>query len=429
MVRLLLRTIRSKFEIQEQRILIKKVIMNSGKNITSEGCKVYIEIISYFPDGTKKTKRIPTTVWVLPKHWESKNYDGSVSNKDPEYIQKNSTINGLYSQYSWQLEAREQGTWNESFKSEDLITLEDMFPKKSKGLVEYCDDYVSFRKSQGTVHGTVKEFTTCKNRINEFDKSRGQKTLFEDISITWADSFENHLRKQKKDDGTLKYMNGTIGKTFTILVTILNHYYERKDEMNLKLSDKFRSSRFKRGDKSVNEPNPLTKEQLLTLYNHTFKEKHLELIKTRFCLQSFIGVRYSDLFRIRPENINNGWLKLKPVKTKRYEVEVNQPLNKYALEILKKYDYNTESLYIANQPYNRELKDMFRIMVEEYPDLKFKTDYGTHSCRDTFITLAVLANVNWKSILSWVGQSSYSIMNRYIKLVPEHQMEEMKKVF
>jgi len=38
----MLRTIRSKFQIQEQRIIIKKVIMKSGKNITKDGCKVYI---------------------------------------------------------------------------------------------------------------------------------------------------------------------------------------------------------------------------------------------------------------------------------------------------------------------------------------------------------------------------------------------------
>jgi hypothetical protein len=395
----MLRTIRSKFQIQEQRIIIKKVIMKSGKNITKEGCKVYIEIISFFPDDTKKTKRIPTSVWVLPKNWNSKKDDGTVTNKDPKYIEKNSLINTTFSFYCVELEQREQGTWKEEFKPAALISIADMFPKKTKCLIDFIDDYVAFRKNQGTVHNTVKEFTSCKNRIDGFDKDKGQKTFFEDISITWADSLENYLRKKKKDDGTLKYMNGTIGKTFTILVTILNHFYERKDEMHISLTDKFRSSRFKRGGKSVNEPNPLTKEQLFKLYNHKFKLKHLELTKIRFCLQCFIGVRYSDLFSIRKENIKDGWLKIKPIKTKRFEVEVNQPLNTYASELLSKYEYDTTSLYITNQAYNRDIEDMFEELVQEYPDLEFKTDYGTHSCRDTFITLAVLAGVNWKSIL------------------------------
>jgi integrase len=425
----MLKTMRSKFQIQEQRIIIKKVIMKSGKNITKDGCKVYIEIVSFFPDDQKKTKRVPTDIWVLPKNWNSKKDDGTVTTKDPDHIEKNASINTAFSLYVVELIQREQGTWNEDFKPEGLISIADMFPKKTKCLVDFIEDYVVFRKNQGTVQGTTKEFTTCKNRIDDFDIYRNKKTFFEDINITWSDNFESYLRQKKNEDGSLKYMNGTIGKTYTILVTILNHYYERRDDNHINLSDKFRSQRFKRGGKSINLPNPLTKEQLHILYNHTFEEKHLELIKTRFCLQSFLGVRYSDLFKIRPENIKDGWLKIKPIKTKRYEVEVNQPLNQYALEILKKYNYDTSSLYITNQAYNRELKDMFPVLVEKYPQMDFKTDYGTHSCRDTFISMCVEAGVNWKSILQWTGQSSYTIMARYAKNQPKHMEEDMKKIF
>ncbi len=82
----MLRTIRSKFQIQEQRIIIEKVIMKYGKNITEDGCKVYIELISFFRDEPKKTKRIPTSVWAQPKNWNSKKDDGTVTNKDPEAL-------------------------------------------------------------------------------------------------------------------------------------------------------------------------------------------------------------------------------------------------------------------------------------------------------------------------------------------------------
>ena len=102
--------------------------------------------------------------------------------------------------YSLQLEEREQGTWDENFKPEGLITIEDMFPKKTKCLIDFIDDYVIFRKKQGTVHNTVKEFITCKNRLDNFDKDRGQKTSFEDISITWSDKFEQYLRKKEYMD-------------------------------------------------------------------------------------------------------------------------------------------------------------------------------------------------------------------------------------
>ena len=132
-------------------------------------------------------------------------------------------------------------------------------------------------------------------------------------------------------------------------------------------------------------------------------------------MQSFIGVRYSDLFRIKPENIEEGWLKIKPSKTKRYEVEVNQPITQYAIDILKKYDYDTSSLYIANQPYNREIKDMFQVMVKEYPDMKYRTDYRSHSCRDTYISICVEAGVNWKSILNGWNPFRRSFMRDHLR--------------
>jgi len=94
---------------------------------------------------------------------------------------------------------------------------------------------------------------------------------------------------------------------------------------------------------------------------------------------------------------------------------VEQPLNSVAIELLKKYNYDMTSLKITNQAYNRELKDMFKIMQKEYPALKYKNDYGTYCSRDTFITRAVQKGANWKDILRWVGQSSYGIMDRYIK--------------
>ena len=45
------------------------------------------------------------------------------------------------------------------------------------------------------------------------------------------------------------------------------------------MTDKFQSKLFKRGEKSKNKPNPITDEQLMFLYNHTFEEKHLEKVK------------------------------------------------------------------------------------------------------------------------------------------------------
>jgi vacuolar-type H+-ATPase catalytic subunit A/Vma1 len=108
---------------------------------------------------------------------------------------------------------------------------------------------------------------------------------------------------------------------------------------------------------------------------------------------------------------------------------VEQTLNPVALGLLEKYKYDMTSLNITNQAYNRELKDMFKILQKKYPMLDYQINYGTYCSRDTFITLAVQNGANWKDILRWVGQSSYKIMDRYIKTEDKHQERKVKNIF
>jgi hypothetical protein len=86
---------------------------------------------------------------------------------------------------------------------------------------------------------------------------------------------------------------------------------------------------------------------------------------------------------------------------------------------------------MQNQPYNRAIKSMLESLAqkEECKTLEFKTNHTTHNFRDTFISQAVQSGVNFKSILQWVGQSSYEIMDRYIHLLPEFNRREMRKLF
>jgi integrase len=297
--------------------------------------------------------------------------------------------------------------------------------------VEYFDDYISHRESTGTVHNTLKEFTTVKNRIKSYDDSKGKKTYFEDIDLVWSDKFDSWLLNEAKNGENLGYSSGTVEKTYTVLITVLNHFYKRRKKLQLNLTDDFRTPNpdgFKRGTKSKNEAKPLSKIQLDTLYNHHFEENHLELTRDRFLWQCYTGLRYSDAFSIKEEHIADGVLHYTPSKTKRYNKTIEQPLHDVAIELLNQYEYDMSRLNITNQAYNRDLKEMFLKLIDKYPKLKFKSDYGTHCGRDTFISMCVREKVDWKTILNWVGQSSYAIMDRYIKHTEEHEKQEMKRV-
>ena len=265
------------------------------------------------------------------------------------------------------------------------------------------------------------------NRVKSFDDDKNRITFLKDINLLWSDEFEMWMIERS-------YSTGTIEKTYTILKTVLNHYYERRKQLNIQLSEEFTYKSLKRGKKSRNDPNPITFEQVMYLLNYRFSEdeKHIEPIRKMVLIQCFTGCRYDDIKKFRPNHFEEkGWLKFTPTKTTNHDIKVAQPLNKYADALFKEVGYNTSIYKMQNQPYNRAIKSMLEILVkkEECKILKFKTNHTTHNFRDTFISQAVQSGINFKSILQWVGQSSYAIMDRYIHLSPEFNSSEMRKLY
>lgn len=413
--------------ISPRDLKITKMILTTQTDKKGEAM-VYIRLRRYDALLRKdiKEKKIPTGIRVNPKSWSRKK--GEVLKSDLAYQEKNRKIGDKESQIKNYISNPSVDYIMAQLSKDEFLLIEQVFPsermfKLKKCLADYIDEYYEARKKKGDPNGTIKEFKSLLNRIKKFDDSLDIRTYLTDINITWSDKFELWLKG--------KYAEGTIDKTYTILSTVLNHLWERKDELKIEMTDKYKSKRFKRGKKSKNDPNPLTEEQLTTLYNHSFDTLHLETVRKMILLQCFTGIRYDDIKRIRPENIKDGFLLFKPKKTVRHSVEVEQPLNPYSKELLEEVHFDTSIYTMQNQPYNRSINDLLKILAanEDYKHLKFKTDHTSHNFRDTFISQAVTKGVNWKSILKWVGQSSYKIMDRYIHLSKTFEESEMKKLY
>ena len=88
-----------------------------------------------------------------------------------------------------------------------------------------------------------------------------------------------------------KYVEGTVDKIYTNLSTVMNYLWELRDELQIEMTDKFKSKRFRRGKKSKNDPDPLTEDQLTILYKHRFATLHLETVRKMILLQCFTGIR------------------------------------------------------------------------------------------------------------------------------------------
>ncbi len=385
--------------------------------------KIEVEVMRYVYAGKgKERKYVDTNVSISPKNWNQKTQ--KITNKEPDQVALQSKINIAYSVVLNFVTSN--GEIIPDIDGLNIDGLKPFFPQmrvNRKTLANYIDDYYKFRVNQGTKKNTTKEFKTLKNRIEAFDTWNKKKTYFENINLLWSTDFENYCLNKKE------YSPGTIEKSYTILYTVLNHFYQLRDEMQIELSDKFTYDDFKRGKKSKNKANPLTMPQLMTLYNHNFEENHLIITKKMILIQCFTGVRFDDIKRFRPENFeNDGFLTFTPAKTEHHKIEVRQPLNEYAKGLLQEVEYDTSQYKLQNQPYNRNIKEIFNKLRTENPELKYKT-YTSHNFRDTFISNAVQASINWKSILTWVGQTSYQIMDRYIELTPDFEKKEMEKMF
>ena len=427
------------FDDSSTSYTIRKMILSrtNKKGLT----KVFIEVRKHTYNGTGQYedtfKRVSTNVWIEPKNWSQSKE--KINDNEPEAEFKTNEINKYSAAVQKYISSKGQQYPNQAYGEKlNINTLSEFFPSRQenrKNLIDYIDEYIQFRKDHNTKYTTLKEFTTMKNRVEAFDKNRGKKTYFEDLDVIWSDEFELFLLNKAENGTKLGYNIGTIEKTYCILITVLNHFYNRRKQLQIGLTDDFRikstssTNGFKRGKKSINDANPLTKEQLDTLYYYKFDEPYLQNTKDRFLWQCFTGIRFVDAFTINREHIKNNWLRFKPSKTINHNVRVEQPLNKYAIEILEKYDYDMRKLDITNQVYNRYLKDMFGILIKKYPKLNYQKDFGTYASRDTFISMCVNSGVNWDNILKWVGQSSYAIMKRYVKIEDKHQEVSVKNVF
>lgn len=405
--------------------------------------KVMIEVRQHKYTGTGQYqdifKRIATDVWILPKNWHKKKELVNDNEVDAEL--KNKDINKVFAAVQKFIDSKGKQVPDQAYiEAVNLESLKEFFPTRKenkKTLYDFIEDYILLRKGQKTPYGTLKEFKSMQNRLQKFDDYRHKKTRFEEISLSWSDDFEFYLRNEAMDKKG--YNAGTVHKSYTILVTVLNHFYNRRKKQNINLSDDFRihtsvgsSNGFKRGKQSVNPANPLFDDQLEIFKKFEFEDKHLQVTKDRFLWQCFTGVRFVDAFTINKNQVIKGWLRFKPSKTDRYSVEVNQPLNEVALALFEKYNYDMTVLKITNQVYNRQIKAMFEVinkkMKEDKIEVAFRTDFGSHSGRDTFITMCINSNVDWKTILGWVGQSSYKIIARYYGLNDKYQEEKMKKI-
>ena len=173
----------------------------------------------------------------------------------------------------------------------------------------------------------------------------------------------------------------------------------------------------------------LTWDELMKVYNFNFGKKYyLSKVRDAFCFSCFTSLRYSDVRKLKKDDITDGIIH---VTTQKTSDSLNIELNKYSSAILQKYK-NTESDYalpvISNVKMNIYLKEMGETCgIDELITETFyqggkrreKTSYKwllltTHCGRRTFICNALTMGIPPIIVMKWTGHSDYKSMQPYI---------------
>ena len=392
--------------------------------------KIEIEVERYQYQGKAKYDRtrfyVNTNIWVTKGNWNNKTQ--KLSQKEKEYVVKSNKINKIFSSVQSFISTKGQQEIDIAYGEDvDFSKVRALFPRRKenrKTFHDYFEDYRQFRASDNdTAPSTVQRIITVINTIKDFDEYSSKKTYIENINFIWSDDFNRWMVQQKK------FRPSTISRTYEILSGCLKYYWKRRDELRLNMNEKFMDAEFKHGKKEGNKPHALSIQQREIIYNHRFDKPYLEKARKMMCIQMYTACRYSDIKLIKPDNFTaNGKLKFMPKKTRRYEIEVDQPIHPNVLELFKEVNFNTSETYgTSSQKYNEYITNVMQALIEQYPDAGFSDDFTTHNLRDTAISIWCKAGVNFKSILRWSGLTKYETLNHYIDLDDEFEKQEMKK--
>lgn len=184
-------------------------------------------------------------------------------------------------------------------------------------------------------------------------------------------------------------------------------------------------------------------KELMHFFEYEFPKEKEYLSKARdmFCFMAFTSLRYSDLAKLRPSNIIDGYLDFCTEKT---DDKLRIALNEHAQKIIDKYAwYKGDTVFPvpSNQKLNDYLKEAaklagldreitqvyFKGNIRHEDTYKFWEQISCHDARRTFVCCSLALGIPPSVVMSCTGHSDYESMKPYIEVADETQKLEMDK--
>lgn len=298
---------------------------------------------------------------------------------------------------------------------------------KRLSLIDFAQDYVD---KSTFAPNTKKGYQTTLNALKEYSSKKRIHLAFTSIDLNFYDSYTSYLWKEKKLN------DNTVGTHIKHIKTLMNEAFERDLHNNLKFKKKGFVVMRKDSDSVYLSEAEIDKLLALDLS----EDKKLERVRDIFCIDCWLGLRYSDLVRVTKDKIieENGITLLKIEMTKTNSV-VRVPINPKAIPLLTKYDYTLPA--ISSQKFNSYLKEITKNKKAglnseiEITTLKAgqkeRTRYPkhelitSHTARRSFATNLYLQGVSSQHIMAVTGHKTEKAFRAYIRL---SDMEKIKVI-
>lgn len=154
-------------------------------------------------------------------------------------------------------------------------------------------------------------------------------------------------------------------------------------------------------------------------YSITYNRVHRTVLQS-FIFSCFTGLRFSDVENLKFDNIQDGFLVLKPIKTSYIDKTVRVPLCRQASELI---DYSRKTRHVftmyCSQYTNRELKNIADL-------LGIKKNITFHVARHTFATLYLRKTKDLTGLQKILGHANISETTTYLHLLDDDLRENIK---
>ena len=388
-----------------------------------------------------KRYRFSTKVSVKSKFWVPGKQRCKVNSQYPE----GEEINGKLER----LEKRINENAKQYENSDHIPDAGKMVAEPSGGDIRYFTDFAAEYISRcGFSEQTLKKYHTTINKISDWEKHEGTRLAFEQVDIHFFNRFKKWFYGLYNAKSELPYSRNYFGSIIKVIKTVCN----RAMEEGIIIAVHHHHSRFTT-DIEVTTSVYLSLPELLKIHEMTVtramietnfpgisyqnmlkKLRSYEIVRARFLLGAFTGLRVSDFLKLPAEKIGNEFIRTRTRKTAQ---DVVIPVHPVLREVIASGWLNYS---LTEQKINDHIKEICRIagivdlvtFHRQHGGRKMSFNFlkyeliTTHTARRSAATNMFLAGIPAISIMKITGHRTESSFLRYIRISEQENAELLK---